>query len=799
MYIFKFKKCFLLIFLLFNSAFAQKHEITGVVDDKVTGKHLGYASIRIDETTSGTASNNEGQFILKLNQGSYKLIFSYVGYKTDTILVKVPDFNKINVHLQPEPVKLEEVVVNANEDPAYRIIRETIKRKKENRKGLRDFEYNAYSKKILKSGGEVAAIEETFVEGYNKINKWEKEFILAIHKTENQKKEIHSMDFSISDSYYIDFSKDTLTLLMNKIFLPLADNAFDYYDYKLLDVKGSAKGDIYRIKVIPLSSIQPLLKGEITIESSMYALTSVDLEINKGVRFPFVNDLYVKMVQQLSKYKGYWLPNYIETKTGFVLSFQGLIALDKIQIEEVNSITGYKINIPIPDSIENAVKSKYGGYTADTSGKGNKPLEFTRAEINDQRPIPLTKSEIKAYADLDSTKTIDKMIKVKGLLSGLLPEPGTQNDTTRSFLSGAMGILTKYIMFGNNRVTGILLGPRYEGPVFKNILSVDLSGGYSFQRKKPEGDLKINYKLKNFLINRIDAEVFNKSKSWQLFTPYTEFMNTVAVSTGFDDQFNYYLSSGFSLGINKYYGKNLSVKLGFSSENESSLPELHYQSIFKTNRKPRINPEIVEGFDRKAYLKISLGKDPVNIQFIPEDGLTARFDFSDPAFGSYFNYRRYRIIGLIKMNTFYRELFIAPYLEIIVDAGIITGNYGPQHMFSPPTSLGFFAPLQVFKNLKTYQFDGSSMLALHMEHNWRTIPFQALGLNFISDLYIDFITGISVLKTWNKSGYMNASTMDSPYWEVFAGFSRILGAFRTDISYNSFRNISVTASVGIIL
>jgi len=790
-------KFLVFLLLLINTAIAQKYKVTGVVKDKESGLPLSYTSIRIYETTNGTTTNYEGQFLLRLNEGIYKLIFSYVGYKTDTLSINVPINQKIDVNLQPEAVKLGEVVVNANEDPAYRIIREAIKRKKENRKGLIDFEYDAYSKKIFESAGEVAAIEETFVKGYNKIDKWEKEFILSTHKTENQKKEIHSMDFSISDSYYIDFSKDTLTLMMNKIYLPLADNAFDYYDYTLLNVKESAIGEIYRIKVIPHSKIQPLLQGEVTIESSNYALTSANLKTNEGVRFPFINNLSVKFVQQLGKYDGYWLPNYIETRAGFVFSLQGLIALDKLQIEEINSINGYKINILIPDSIENAVKSKYVGYITDTAGNGSKPFELTRNEMNAQRPIPLTKSEIKAYAVLDSTKTLDKMIKVKGALAGLIPE--TQNDTTQSFLSVTSRILTKYITFGNNRVTGILIGPHFNGSIVKDKLFMDLSGGYSFQRKKSEGELTINYRFKNFLINGIEAAVFNKSKSWQLFTPYTNFMNTIAVIAGFDDQFNYYLSSGFSLGINKYYGNNFSLKLGFISEKESSLPEMKYQSIFNSNRKPRINPEIVEGLDRKTYLNILFGKDPTEIQFIPEDGLIAQLDFSNPVFGSNFNYKSFHAIGKFTRKTLYKELFSAPYLEIIVNAGMITGKYGPQHLFSPVTSLGFFSLPQAFKGLNPYKFAGNGMIAVHIEHNWRTILFQALGLNFISDLYLDFITGVSVLKTWNKSGYMTGSTMDKSYWEAYVGFSRILGAFRIDISYNSFKKISVTASVGVIL
>jgi hypothetical protein len=792
-------KFLFLLFLLINSAFAQKYLVTGEVKDNKSGLPLSYASIRIYGTTNGTTTNNDGQFLIKLNVGTYQLIFSYVGYKTDTLLINVPVKQKIRINLQPEAIRLSEVVVNANENPAYRIIREAIKRKKENRKGLIDFEYNAYSKTMLKSGGELAAIEEIFVKGYNKINKWEKEFILSAHKTENQKKENRSMNFKISNSYYIDFSKDTLSLLMNKIYLPLADNAFDYYDYKLLSVTVSKDREIYKIKVIPRSKIQPLLKGEITIESGNYALTSADLQTNEGVRFLFVKDFSVKFVQQLGKYHGYWLPNYVETSASFSFSFQGLIALDKMQFNEVSSITGYKINIPIPDSVKNAVESNYGGYTADTTGKGRKPIQLTRKQINELRPIPLTVKEKKAYAYLDSTKTLEKIIKVKGALAGLIPKMDSQRDTTTGILTKSLELLTKYVTFGNNRVTGILIGPHFSGPIVGNKLFADLSGGYSFQRKKLEGDLKINYRPYKFFINKIEAQIFYKSKSWQSYSPYTNLMNGIAVTTGFNDQFNYYLSSGFAIGLTKYISKNFSADLNFTSEKESSLQEKKYESIFRINRIPRINPPIVAGSDRKTSLRISLGKDPMEIQFLPENGMTAQFDISNPFFGSNFNYKSFRFIGEISTKTFYKELFIAPYLEVIFDAGIITGNYGPQHLFSPGTALGFFSPVQAFKDLNPYEFAGSEMIALHVEHNWRSVPFQALGLKFISDLYLDFITGASVLKTWDKSKFLIGDSMSQPYWEIYTGISRILGVFRVDVSYNSFKKVSVTASVGVIL
>ena len=110
-------KSLIFLILFCNTIVAQQYELSGFIHDLETGSPLSYASIRIDGTTNGTASNYEGQFILRLIEGNYRLVFSYVGYKTDTLLISIPGNKQANVSLQPEAVRLEEIIVSANEDP----------------------------------------------------------------------------------------------------------------------------------------------------------------------------------------------------------------------------------------------------------------------------------------------------------------------------------------------------------------------------------------------------------------------------------------------------------------------------------------------------------------------------------------------------------------------------------------------------------------------------------------------------------------------------------------------------------
>ena len=196
----------------------------------------------------------------------------------------------------------------------------------------------------------------------------------------------------------------------------------------------------------------------------------------------------------------------------------------------------------------------------------------TEEEITDQRPIPLTGTEVEAYAALDSTKTIEKMIKVGGALSAFIPEPDQEDeDTTTSFIGHAMSALFKYGYFRDNRVTGIVLGARYDGDLFTDRLSLNVSAGYSLQREKVEGRLSFNYKFEDFFLDEFEVGVYQYSKMWQIFTPYPDVLNSISVLIGFNDQFNYYLATGYNLGIGKNIGKSFFTKLSFVSEKQASM------------------------------------------------------------------------------------------------------------------------------------------------------------------------------------------------------------------------------------
>jgi len=130
--------------IAYTTAFAS--HVHGVINDD-KGEVLSFASIYIKGTSKGTTSNIDGFYSLNLQPGTYELIFQYIGYdsKTEKVTVGEEDI-ELNVTLSPIANSLQEVVVTAGEDPAYRIIRKAIKKRKFHLNQIKEYSCDSYVK-----------------------------------------------------------------------------------------------------------------------------------------------------------------------------------------------------------------------------------------------------------------------------------------------------------------------------------------------------------------------------------------------------------------------------------------------------------------------------------------------------------------------------------------------------------------------------------------------------------------------------------------------------------------------------
>lgn len=113
----KFKVSFLFLFLFSIIAFAQTGVVRGTIKDAATDEDIIGATVKIDGSTLGAATDINGFFsIAKVPVGKKKVIISYVSYKTKEIEINVEADKviEINTTIQEDKVVLQEVKVVAN-------------------------------------------------------------------------------------------------------------------------------------------------------------------------------------------------------------------------------------------------------------------------------------------------------------------------------------------------------------------------------------------------------------------------------------------------------------------------------------------------------------------------------------------------------------------------------------------------------------------------------------------------------------------------------------------------------------
>ena len=108
-------KIAILLVLLPCLSFSQTGKIAGLIIDKTTQETLIGVNVTIDGTTTGATSDIDGKYeVVNLAPGSYKLIFSYIGYAdkaVENVVVKADETTTVNTNLALADNELSEVQV----------------------------------------------------------------------------------------------------------------------------------------------------------------------------------------------------------------------------------------------------------------------------------------------------------------------------------------------------------------------------------------------------------------------------------------------------------------------------------------------------------------------------------------------------------------------------------------------------------------------------------------------------------------------------------------------------------------
>ncbi|HKK45943.1 MAG TPA: hypothetical protein VJ964_10495, partial [Balneolaceae bacterium] len=256
--------------------------------------------------------------------------------------------------------------------------------------------------------------------------------------------------------------------------------------------------------------------------------------------------------------------------------------------------------------------------------------------------------------------------------------------------------------------------------------------------------------------------------------------------------FDYFRSEGFRASWKwRYRPADLSLSLGFNSVDQSSLSTNTSYDLLGISDNFRTNPPIDEGHLQSISVTAGYNLDEgYNFGVTGQKSIRFSVEHSSDALGSDFNFTRYTTSATWTFPTFYKRRFLPNMLYLNLQAGTYSGDLPFQKFGTIDASLDGTAPFGVMKALRGRPFEGKQYIGLNVEHNFRTIPFEMLGLHTLVEHNIGFILFGGAAKTWGSHwnpqqiasrGYQPNST-DGMYWEAGASINGIFGLFRLDFA-----------------
>src|SRR5690554_3458535 len=100
--------CILFLVAAYAGDLVAQHQVSGTVTDAQTGDPLPGVSIVVQGTSSGVATNPDGEYTLNLAEDGI-LVFSYIGYERQEIAVE--GRSQIDVEMQTMAIMGSDIVV----------------------------------------------------------------------------------------------------------------------------------------------------------------------------------------------------------------------------------------------------------------------------------------------------------------------------------------------------------------------------------------------------------------------------------------------------------------------------------------------------------------------------------------------------------------------------------------------------------------------------------------------------------------------------------------------------------------
>jgi hypothetical protein len=730
------------------------YSLTGTVTDSASGDPLPAAHVRIAATSHGTITGSAGQFALRVFTGTHIVVVSMIGYRPDTTIVVVAGNTVHDARLQSAEIVLPEMVVTS-EDPAVEILRRAIANKRRWISRLVSYQMEAFTRQVIHRDTSIASVTESYTRGFWQQGDTLREEVLQRRQTANIPQ---SINFA-SVGRIINFNDDEIRFFGYTFVGPTSPDALDYYRVHLLRTRRDRGRDIYEIQLIPRSRTTPLFRGTVHIADESYALMGIDVEPNEAFLIPLVKEKQLRYRQQFALFADdIWLPVDIRINARASIGIIGL-TIPPFGFEQTSVITDYLINPQLPDSLFRRPR-----LVVDSSAMHTDSSFWASHQV-----LPMSPEERLAYRSLDSTQSLDVQFKPGGVTMTIGGD------------AGIAGAIFEYADVAFNRVEGFHLGVQYSHSLFP-ALQTRAGIAYGFSDKSGTYDVGGTAFTSPEHTLGLSVDGYRRAETYPDAGAYGMLVNSLTALFNKDDYPDYYRVEGWRTSLSASPSRLVTTGITFIDELHSSLPVVTEFSLFSRSRAYRPNQPIAEGKMRSLVFFFRFGEAPVLLNLIHHDAIEFTLEYSAPDFaGSSFNFTRYEGTATFSLPTFGRSALFPPGFTFHIAAGTSRGALPLQRAFSPETASSGLAPFGVLKGMDVKEFSGTEYVVLNVEHNFRSLPFLALGIPFLYEKSIELITHGGFARTWNRS-MLPLHETEGWYSEAGIGFNRVFDLLRVDFT-----------------
>ncbi len=817
-----------LLFFYFCN-FCTAANITGTVTSE-NGDSLSFVNIFIKGTQTGTSSNELGYFELNLPSGSYVLVFQYIGYKQQEVMVTVGSSKQhLHVILKQQEYALKEVAVSATaEDPAYPIMRMAIAHAKIYNKEIKSFECKVYMKALQRLTAvpkRVALIKvpENVKPGIIYLSESVSELSFTApdkvkERMISSKVSGASKAFSFNRAGSVKFSLyepmvPSYGLNERGFVSPLAPNALFYYKFKLEGSEIENGLTIYKIKLLPIRSHDPVFRGHIYVIKDLWRLHSTDLILDKQANIEFVDELVIKQ-DYAPLINGMWLPTAqrfifnlevfgFKGNGYFVVMYSNYKAVSNYN-ESFYTIKNLAVNNnePVPQ-VKKITKVKVGSNKKE---KDKQPQFSNNAELlsvdemanktpdsvwENSRPIPLTEEEIADYRQGDSVETVKESVWYKDSVDKITNRfdvlnyiiSGYRYSHSKSNVSVSFEPMYDALQF--NTVEGWLLNLPIS--INKRInngkqrLEITPHLRYGFERNQGFASLKLRYVYNNIKLASIGINGGSMVEQFNNNNPISPLVNTTYTLLAQQNFMKIYQSDFIEVYHKKEWFNGLFNSISVKYQQRIAMQNLLRFDTPNPNRFTVNNPLNVEqGFVQTQThnaLVIDLG-----FKLVPGQKYLSRPTYRYRIGGKWpvFNVNYTKAIPVLNAVVSYDKL--EAWIEKSVDLGLF-GEFNWQFKggtFLSHNRVDFIDFFHFNGNQTVFMGSGFQLLNYYMYSTGSSYVMGKVEQNFNGFIF-NKIPSFRKLKLQEVLGFSALQTAQSPFiYEINAGIEHIFKVLRVD-------------------